>query len=483
MKEKSLRLRKRPLLQNQLRSQAALTWVFCVACACAGCVSTPLPDLRVALPGDWRHLPRDATTSAPRPDPDNWWEAFADPRLDVVVNEALAANLDIGQAAAHLRAARALHRRADAPLRPSVHLRTSDPIDPDASASYLVVGFDAVWELGLFGRSTGTHRIANADLATAKAELRAVQVSVPAEVSREWITLRAAQQRETLLARIRDLRAEQARLTGERLRLRLATPQQAEQARASAAQAEGAIAEPRELAATSAQALALLLGRSEPDPAWLQPGELPTLGEASVSGAPADLLRTRPDIAREQAAVLRAAGELGIAKADRYPSIAIGGSIVASVSEAERVNKNPGVIGSFGPIIDIPLFDWGMRRAQVKAKGEILQAAALAYRKTVLAAVGEVETALAALEQQRLRELASVRAWQALGDVADRTERRRSLKLASGLDRAGSDADRTQAELELAGVRATRAIDYIALCKALGGSPGPGTAVATDGGR
>jgi len=470
MKENSLRLRQCRLRQNQLRRQAALAWIVGVACVCAGCVSTPLPDLHVALPPQWQHLAPGATTSAPGTDPDRWWEAFADPRLDAVVDDALAANLDIAQAAARLRAARVLHRRADAPLRPSVHFRTSDPIDPDASASYLVAGFDSVWELGLFGRGTAIHRIANADLATAKAELREVQVSVAAEVSREWITLRAAQQREALLTRIRDLRAEQARLTGERLRLRLATPQQAAQARAAVAQAEDAIAEPREAAAASAQALAVLLGRSEPDRAWLQPGELPTLGEASVISAPADMLRTRPDIAREQAVVLRAAGELGIAKADRYPSIAIGGSIVASVSEAERENKNPGAIGSFGPIIDIPLFDWGMRRAQAEAKGEILQAAALAYRKTVLTAVGEVETALAALEQQRLRELASAQAWQALSDVADRTERRHRLNLVSGLDRAGSDADRDQAALELAVVRTNRAIDYIALCKALGGN-------------
>jgi len=152
---------------------------------------------------------------------------------------------------------------------------------------------------------------------------------------------------------------------------------------------------------------------------------------------------------------------------------------VASVSEAERVNTNPGAIGSFGPIIDIPLFDWGMRRAQAEAKSEILQAAALAYRKTVLTAVAEVETALAALEQQRLRELASTQAWQALSDVADRTQRRHQLNLASGLDRAGSDADRDQAELELAVVRTNRAIDYIALCKALGGKTEARTLAAT----
>ena len=154
-----------------------------------------------------------------------------------------------------------------------------------------------------------------------------------------------------------------------------------------------------------------------------------------------------------------------------YPSIALGGSIVQSFSEVERVSKKPGAIGSFGPLIDIPLFDWGMRRAQVQAKGESLQAAALAYRKTVLTAVAEVETALAASEQQRLREHDALQALQASKEIAQATATRHRLKLVSGIELAGSDADHEQAKLDLASIRATRAIDYIALCKALGGAP------------
>ena len=459
--------------------RSALAWIVGLAWVCAGCVSTPLPDLHVALPPHWQQAPPTATTLTSSPVPGQWWHAFADPQLDAVVDEALTANLDVGQAAARLRAARVLQRHADASLRPDLHFRTSDPVDPDASASFLVAGFDSVWELGLFGRSTAIDRIARGNLDTAQADLRDAQVSVAAEVSRNWIMLRAAQQRESLLARIRDMRVEQARLTGARLRLRLTTPQQAAQARAAAAQAESALAEPRAAAVSAAQALAVLLGRSEPDPGWMRPGPLPELGDVHTTSAPADLLRTRPDIAHEQAAVLRAAGELGIAKADRYPSISIGGSIVQSTSEVERLNTDTGRIGSLGPIIDIPLFDWGMRRAQAEAKGEALQAAALAYRKAVLTAVAEVETALAALEQQRLREQAGVQAWQALSDVADRTTRRRRLELASGLDGAASEVDRDQAALDVAAARTDRALDYIALCKALGGGVEPSSMAVT----
>ena len=459
--------------------RSALAWIVGLACVCAGCVSTPLPDLHVVLPPHWQQAPPTATTLTSSPEPGQWWRAFADPQLDAVIDEALAANLDVGQAAARLRAARVSYRHADAPLRPDLHLRTSDPVDPDASASYLVVGFDSVWELGLFGRSTAVHRIARGNLDTAQADLREAQVSVAAEVSRNWIMLRAAQQREFLLARIRDMRVEQVKLTQARLRLRLATPQQADQARAAAAQARSAMAEPRAAAVSAAQALAVLLGRSEPDPVWMQTGRLPELGDSNTTSAPADLLRTRPDIAHGQAAVLLAAGELGIAKADQYPSISIGGSIVRSISEAERRNTNTGGIGAFGPIIDIPLFDWGMRRAQAEVKGEALQAAALAYRKAVLTAVAEVETALSALQQQRLREQAGVQAWQALSDVADRTTRRRRLELASGLDGAASEVDRDQAALDVAAARTDRALDYIALCKALGGGVEPSSMAVT----
>jgi NodT family efflux transporter outer membrane factor (OMF) lipoprotein len=444
-------------------------------CLLAGCVSTPLPDIRVDLPAQWRQAGIDATRSdnaqaTPAPESREWWKAFSDPNLDALVDEALAANLDLGQAQARLRAARALHAHADAPLRPNLHFRTSDPIDPDASASFLFAGFDSTWELGLFGRSEAIHRLARADLDTAQADVRVAQVSVTAEVAREWVELRSAQQREELLVAIRDARHTQFEKLLQRRKLGLASPQVVAQAAAALAQSEAALAEPRIATQFAAQALAVLLGRSEPDPDWLHVGELPRLREWRMTAAPADLLRTRPDIAHEQAAVLHAAGELGISRADRYPSIEIGGSIVWSTSEIEARPTNTNSIAALGPIIDIPLFDWGMRKAQADAKGDLLQVAALAYRKTVLTAVAEVETALGALEQQRLREQANSQAWQALDEVARHSRQRRQLGLANALDIAAADVDRDQAGLQLLDASSARALDYIALGKSLGGA-------------
>lgn len=332
----------------------------------------------------------------------------------------------------------------------------------------------------MFGRASALHRLARSDLDAADAQLHGVEVSVAAEVARAWIALRSAQQREILLVHVRDARAAQAQRVATRLRLGLASPQAMAHARAALAGSEAALAEPRVAIQASAQSLAVLLGRSEPDPGWILTGKMPQLGEWRVTGTPADLLRARPDIASAQAGVLRAAGELGIAKADRFPSIALGGAVQWSASEIENRSTRPNGIASFGPMIDIPLFDWGMRRAKAEARGELLQAAALAYRKSVLVAVSEVQSALTALEQERRREEGSGEAWRALEQVAIRTDRRVQLGLASGLDSAASDIDRDQAALQLLDARTARALDYIALGKALGG--GDRGRLATDAG-
>lgn len=449
-----------------------------------GCLTLPVPDLHVDLPPAWRQpLPQEAPpATAP------WWQAFGDPQLDALVSQALASNLDIGQARARLRGARALARTSDAELRPDLRFRTSDPVDPDASASYVMIGFDSVWELGLFGRGQGLHRMARGDMEGAAADLDDARLTVAAEVARQWILLRQAQQRARLLQDIADQRAAQVRLVDTRVRLRLASTQDAAKARAASDAASVALAEPRVAGATAAQALALLLARAEPDPAWLQPAPLPQLQAHAIDAVPADLVRRRPDVLHAQATVIGALGELGVARADRWPSVAIGGSLVRSINEAQRKATNTGAIGSIGPLIDIPLFDWGLRRAKQHAKDAALQAAVFGYRRSVLVAVGEVENALATLEAQRVRAQQQADAAQALDDAARATRTRHALGLASGMDVADSEAERVQAALELDDARASHALAYIALCKALGGDPRDGAPPASapgagEGGR
>ncbi|MBQ4854187.1 TolC family protein [Rhodanobacter sp. B2A1Ga4] len=438
----------------------------------AGCAA-PLPRLEPPVPAQWQHA--IASDPARPTDLHGWWHAFADPDLDALVDRALANNLDVAQAAERLRAVRSLHERAHARYLPELHARTHDAIDPDASASFFVAGFDASWELGLFGRAEGTRRESQGALDAGVADLHAARVSLVAEVVREWINLRTAQQQEQLLQQISQQRRHAWELQQTRQHLQLAAPAVVDQAQAAWAQAEAALAAPRQAADASAQRLAVLLGQNHPDPAWLQAGTPPELGAWQLDGTPAELLRTRPEIARAEADVLRSAGELALTHAELFPSIGLGASMVwaTDINNNHRVSTTPNGIGSLGPVIDIPLFDWGMRLAATHAKAHELKASVLAYRQAVLQGVAEVETALGSLQQQRQREQQDTLAWQALQRADQAVQVRAGLQLGSPLDRTESGIAADQAALELADARAAHSLAYVALFKALGGAPLP----------
>ncbi|AGG88255.1 TolC family protein [Rhodanobacter denitrificans] len=451
-------------------------WLTCllgaVACGLAGCAA-PLPRLAPPVPARWQHAV--AADPARPTDLHGWWHAFADPALDALVDRALAGNLDVAQAVERLRAVRTLHERAHARYLPELHARTHDAIDPDASASFLMAGFDASWELGLFGRAEGTRRESQGALDAGVADLHAARVSLVAEVVREWIGLRTAQQQEQLLQQISRQRRQAWELQQTRQRLQLAAPGAVDQAQAAWAQAEAALAAPRQAIDASAQRLAVLLGQNHPDPAWLQAGAPPELGAWRLDGTPAELLRTRPEIARAEADVLRTAGELALTHAELFPSVGFGASMVwaTDINNNHRISTTPNGIASLGPMIDIPLFDWGMRLAATHAKAHELRASVLAYRQAVLQGVAEVETALGSLQQQRQREQQDRQAWQALQRADQAVQVRARLRLDGPLDRLESRVAADQAALELADARAAHGLAYVALFKALGGAPLP----------
>ena len=438
----------------------------------AGCAA-PLPRLSPPVPSQWQHAA--ASTQAKPTDLHGWWHAFADPDLDALVDRALASNLDVAQAVERLRAVRALHDRSGARYLPALSFNTNDVVDPSANASYFFVGFDANWELGLFGRAEGTRREAQGSLDASVADLRSAQVSLVAEVVREWIELRTAQQQEQLLSRISQARRQAWEALGTRQRLQLAAPATVDQAQAAYAQAQAALAAPRQSINANAQRLAVLLGQNRPDAAWLQAGRAPELGAWQLDSTPADLLRNRPEIARAEADVLQAAGGQALAQADRFPKLGIGGSInwATDIDNNKKYADTPNGIFSLGPEISIPLFDWGIRLAAKQAKDHELKASVLAYRQAVLQGVAEVESALGSLQQQEQREQHDTLAWHALTRVDHAVQERQRLQLASPLDRTDSQIAAAQAAVELADARAGHGLAYVALFKALGGAPLP----------
>src|SRR5690348_13379406 len=443
-----------------------------VCAALAACASMPAPPLPSGdLPPAWRNAQTQA--EAPAPDLRGWWKAFDDPELNALVEQALHDNLDVQQAALHLRAARELEGVSGAAYKPQLAFRTLSTPTPQADADYFQAGFDAEWELGLFGRARANARVAKGNADTAAADLQAARVSLVAEVARAYLQLRSAQARENSLRSIAHATQRKRQLIELREHLRLSSQMELERARADEAQAQAALAEPRAQIAQYAQTLALLLGRSEPPSDLLEVQPVPELAETGLDSVPADLLRTRPEIARAQATVLKAAGELGIAHADRFPRIGLGGAITWATRirgvNFGGTNNTSGV----GPVIDIPLFDWGMRAAAEHARGDELKAALLAYRQAVLQGATEVETALAALHQAQIGAQHADEAAAALQDSAVLSAKLRRLGQADDLDVADARIAAAKAQADAEQAREHQGVAFIALYKALGGAPLP----------
>ena len=457
-----------PIRPSILRAFAALA-----LCATLGaCVSVKVPKLPAGdLPAQWRNA---SPPLGAKPDLTGWWKQFNDPQLDALVDAALHDNLDVQQAALKLRAARALEHASAATFRPHLAFNTIEQPNPQNTASYFQAGFDATWEFGLFGRADANGHVAQASTGEARVTLQSARVSLVAEVVREYLQLRAAQRSEVLFDAAAQAAQKKVALLRVQERLQLASKLEVEQAAAVAAKAEAQAADPHAAIVQHAQALALLLGKSEPDPAWLAPKALPQLAAENIDSVPADLLRTRPEIRYAETQVLKAAGELGIAKADMYPRLALGSSLTFAALVKGRTRLGD-VNNTFaiGPIINIPLFDWGQRRAVRDAREDQLQAAVLAYRQAVLQGAAEVETDLATLHASGQHARGADTAADASQNSLSLSEKLQGLGQADGLQLADAKLALTESELDREQARLAHGLAYVALYKALGGAPLP----------
>jgi len=438
--------------------------------ACA--TTTPLPELASDVPAAFRNAPQEQPPQ-PAPDLQNWWHAFGDEHLNRLIERALAQNLSLQQARLRLIAARALHHKSGTQFEPQVSFHTFAQPDPNGSTSYFEVGFDADWEFGFFGRGTGNARIAAADLQAAASDVVAARATLIAEVARNYVDLRAAQARVGLLDAIVAARRQNRELGGVRLRLNLATAADLDKLDAELAQATSEAAEPVQAIAQTQAALTVLLAESAPDDDLQAAGEPPLLNNVAFAETPADLLRTRPEIRKAELDVLRAAGDLGIARADLWPKLALGGFLISStrmVGDVDRPNK---AIVGIGPVIQIPIFDWGMRRDVVNAREAGLQIAVLAYKQTVLEGVAEAESALAQWQRAQAQLTAAGTSVIAAERGAERTRKLQGVGLADNADAASAQIAAAQAQLSHALARREAAIAFIAVYKSFGGTLPP----------
>jgi len=468
---------------------AALLGSTLSACASLG----PLPAAGQPLAADWANragLPRDSG-----PDLASWWRAFDDPVLDSLVAESIAQNLTLAQAAYRVRGARALVRPAISQRLPQLGVSSgarvqrrlsgstslvgipggSNAVGPavvqdEPTTGFFQAGFDASWEVDLFGGATARARSARASADVSQADAEAARATVVAEVVRTYVELRGAQRRRALLTAIAGGQDKLLSLTRERRAAGVASDFDIDRLVTASAETGAQIPLTDQAVQQATQRLALLAGRSSIDPRLVASVAQPLPRQVSLRLLPADLVRTRPEIRRAERAVAQAAAELDVSVADLYPRLTLTGDI--ALSDNLIGNSLPGrlINASAGPSLTVPLFDWGARRAVVTARDAALAEAILAYRQAVLEGVEETENALNALEAERRRAERLATGAAAARRAAANADLLYRQGLASLADVLDATVALRQAELNSADVSERHAVAVVALYKAVGGA-------------
>ncbi|HEU5304316.1 MAG TPA: efflux transporter outer membrane subunit [Gemmatimonadales bacterium] len=457
----------------------------------AGCATAPAyrpPEVQV--PSAFRELrdtivvaPAAVTTTAA---PAEWGEV-GDTTLTRLIKEAAGANLDIRAAEARVRRARSARTEAALDLAPTVTFAGGYTRQRLSSATFPIGagtfpdqdiwdgGFDAFWELDLFGRVRRNVQAQGAFVAVNQQDLRDIQVSLTAELARAYFELRGAQEQLMVARRNAENQQRTLGLTRERLEAGRGTAFDTERAQA---QLSFTLASVPGLEARVRQAqyqIGVLVGR----PPAAVAGELdavaplPSLPGTVAVASPDSVVRRRPDVAaaERQLAVERAL--VGAARADYLPRITMGGSAGYSASRFNSLGDRGTFRYAVGPIVSWPALNLGRIKARVDQTRAREAEAQAQYDQTVLRALQEVETALVRYRTAR----AQVDRIQDAATASERAAELARLRFTGGVADFLQvlDAERTQLEAQdqLARGRTEAATAYAALYKALGGTLDP----------
>jgi NodT family efflux transporter outer membrane factor (OMF) lipoprotein len=441
----------------------------------------PTPD----VPAGWTRLDPTARPVARAETPGDlsqWWQRLNDPLLSGLIEEALQASPDLRTAQARLREARARRTVAAAAQYPSVtasggasRSQSSEEVGGGDTRNFFSAGFDANWELDVFGGVRRGVEAAEADLAASLASLEDTQVSLASEVALNYVEVRT---RQILLGIARDNLASQSetlQLTEWRAQAGLVSSQDVEQARSNREQTRAQIPLLETSLAEAEHALDILLGKT---PGTLHarlaaPRELPALPDQIAVGIPADTLRQRPDVRAAERRLAAETARVGVAEAARYPSFNLSGSIGLEALTFGALGSSDAVASSLFAGIAGPLFDAGRLRAQVEIQDAVREQARVAYEQTVLVALRDVENALVALVRNRERVEALANAVESVRNAAQLARQRYSAGLIDFQSVLDSERSVLLLEESLASARATGVQALIRLYKALGGGWSP----------
>jgi multidrug efflux system outer membrane protein len=340
----------------------------------------------------------------------DWWSAFGDPVLDSLMIRARDANLDLVIAVGRVSEARAFRAIAGGDYWPQAdgtgkYTWGETPLVPGGPTETWNFGLGALWEIDLFGRVRRGAEAAGADFHASIEDYRDVQVSLYSEVATSYVNIRSLQARLLFAQSNVDSQRETMEVVTAREEAGIVPRLDVARARSNLANTEAVIPQLKTGLASEKNRLSVLLGEV-PGDAGLRIGPykaIPIPPDSLVSVMPANLLRRRPDIRAAERKLAAQTARVGVATAELYPKLSLGGTVGLLAggfsdlgSDAVRWNLAPGFSWN--------LFNGGKVRGQIKVQEARVDQSLANYEKTILQALSEVESAIVAVRQTRIRQ-------------------------------------------------------------------------------
>jgi len=467
--------------QHNVKLLYRLVWCFLILSA-SGCATVGQDYLRpeISVSKSW-NTRLGHGLSGDETDPQlmaHWWKTLDDPVLTGLIDRACKNNLDLKSAMARLRQARAQRTAVKSGLFPwldasgsASRRRSSGDTGAGSSRTMYAAGFDADWEIDLFGGVRRSVEAADADLSAAVEDVSDVLVSLNAEVALNYLDLRTYQVRLDVARDNLAMQEETFRLEQFRLDAGLSDELAVAQALANLESTRARIPALNASVEGAKNRIAVLLGE--------QPGKLheelaacmpfPVAPADVVVGVPADVIRRRPDVRKAERELAAQTARVGVAESDLYPKFTLNGSIgYEALSSADLITAASRT-WSYGPKITWPIFHAGSIRANIKVASALMEQALIQYEKTVLAALEDVEASITGYAEEQTRKESLENAAVAARQAVDLAQDKYDAGLA-GFDIL-LDAQRTLLtyEDELVVSKAAVITHLISLYKALGG--------------
>jgi NodT family efflux transporter outer membrane factor (OMF) lipoprotein len=408
---------------NSRRHAPALAVAGCTALLlAAGCTVGPdYEEPAYELPDAWENAAAEDLADSTDAPLVAWWSAFGDTLLDDLIVRAKMASPDLAAAVGRINEAAGYRRIAGGDRWPQFGLvgdwsRTEysqngsggaiGAVGGDNPVNAWEFGLGASWEIDLFGRIRRSVEAANAQLEASVEDYRDVLVTLYAAVAATYVDVRAYQERLVYAQNNARSQQETLEVVQARLDAGLVPALDVAQAQSNLANTLSEIPLLETRLEIARNELAILLGmmpgtldaRLERDS-----GTIPAPSTELAVALPAELLRRRPDVRRSERELAAQTARIGVATADLYPSFSLSGNLVLQAATFGDLGSSDAVGWSLVPGLDWPLFTGGKIRGQIQVEEGRTDQALAGYRRTVLAALAEVENALVALRQEEMR--------------------------------------------------------------------------------